>query len=246
MPSYTNSNVPPSPPDPPWTVARVQTALEEMGCCLLLMSDDLEALNRRALLLLPPEPELTAMLEGEIPPTLAVEVQGCIECVKNDYLPLTIEAMQHAATATVAMLLRDFRSTGREGVVDEIERQQQRRGPFRQGARHSAGLPWDEPRAARGGGRGPAHQHHQLRAGPQPAARGHAGPHHGGAEPPARCARPGRGLRPPSGGVSDGTLPPDDRGEQRRAALRLAQECGRSIAHVVIASMELQAGGWEE
>jgi transcriptional regulator with XRE-family HTH domain len=46
--------------------------------------------------------------------------------------------------------------------------------------------------------------------------------------------------------VSDGTLPPDDRGEQRKAALRLAQECGRAVAHCCLAFMELQAGGWEE
>jgi hypothetical protein len=119
MPSCPNSTPPPPPPEPPWTIARVQTAaLEEMGCCLLFMSDDLEALNRRALLLLPSEPELTAMLEGEIPPTLAVEVQVCIECIANDYLPLTIEAMQHAATARVAMLERDWRSHARGGAHD--------------------------------------------------------------------------------------------------------------------------------
>ena len=46
--------------------------------------------------------------------------------------------------------------------------------------------------------------------------------------------------------VSDGTLPPDDRGEQRKAALRLAQECGRAVAHCCLAFMELQAGGWGE
>jgi transcriptional regulator with XRE-family HTH domain len=46
--------------------------------------------------------------------------------------------------------------------------------------------------------------------------------------------------------ASDGTLPPDDRGEQRKAALRLAQECGRAVAHCCLAFMELQAGGWEE
>jgi hypothetical protein len=46
--------------------------------------------------------------------------------------------------------------------------------------------------------------------------------------------------------VSDGTLPPDDRAEQRKAALRLAQECGRAVAHCCLAFMELQAGGWQE
>ncbi|HVT19668.1 MAG TPA: hypothetical protein VHQ90_26225 [Thermoanaerobaculia bacterium] len=46
--------------------------------------------------------------------------------------------------------------------------------------------------------------------------------------------------------VSDGTLPPDDRAEQRKAALRLAHECGRAVAHCCLAFIELQAGGWEE
>ncbi|HLX10538.1 MAG TPA: helix-turn-helix transcriptional regulator [Thermoanaerobaculia bacterium] len=48
--------------------------------------------------------------------------------------------------------------------------------------------------------------------------------------------------------VEDGTLPPDTRTAQpppssHRAAVRLAQECGKAVAHCCLAFMELQAGG---
>jgi hypothetical protein len=48
----------------------------------------------------------------------------------------------------------------------------------------------------------------------------------------------------------DGTLPPDTRtpqpqaGMSRQAALRLAQEAGKAVAHCCLAFMEIQAGGW--
>jgi transcriptional regulator with XRE-family HTH domain len=46
---------------------------------------------------------------------------------------------------------------------------------------------------------------------------------------------------------ADGTLPPENGGyaPTRQDALRLAQEAGKAVAHVVLAFMELQAGGWE-
>jgi hypothetical protein len=66
------------------------------------------ASNRR--LRLPPEPRLTEMLEGEIAPSVDVEVSGCIECIVFDYLPLTIEALQHAATVTTAQLRQDHKN----------------------------------------------------------------------------------------------------------------------------------------
>ena len=48
-------------------------------------------------------------------------------------------------------------------------------------------------------------------------------------------------------GDEDGTLPPARRPlVSRKDALRLAQEAGKAVAHVVLAFMELQAGGWEE
>lgn len=54
----------------------------------------------------------------------------------------------------------------------------------------------------------------------------------------------------PDGSTSDedGTLPPDTRAPQagmsRQAALRLAQEAGKAVAHCCLAFMEIQAGGW--
>jgi transcriptional regulator with XRE-family HTH domain len=63
--------------------------------------------------------------------------------------------------------------------------------------------------------------------------------------PPEAIDRAQDFARQPLG--EDGTLPPDDhREEQRKAALRLAQEVGRAVAHCCLAFMELQAGGWEE
>jgi transcriptional regulator with XRE-family HTH domain len=49
-------------------------------------------------------------------------------------------------------------------------------------------------------------------------------------------------------GEEGGTLPPDTRAPQitRQAAVRLAQEAGKAVAHCCLAFMELQAGGWEE
>jgi transcriptional regulator with XRE-family HTH domain len=52
------------------------------------------------------------------------------------------------------------------------------------------------------------------------------------------------------GKVEDGTLPPDTRTTppptttpHHQAAVRLAQECGKAVAHCCLAFMELQAGG---
>jgi hypothetical protein len=90
-----------------WTVAKAQAALGEMAFQLLLFSDLLEIIDRR--LPLPPEPQLTDMLEGGTAPTVPVEVSGCIECIVYDYLPLVIRALQHAATVTASDLEQDFR-----------------------------------------------------------------------------------------------------------------------------------------
>jgi transcriptional regulator with XRE-family HTH domain len=56
-------------------------------------------------------------------------------------------------------------------------------------------------------------------------------------------------TRLPDGSANeDGTLPPDTRepqaGMSRQAALRLAQEAGKAVAHCCLAFMEIQAGGW--
>jgi transcriptional regulator with XRE-family HTH domain len=50
--------------------------------------------------------------------------------------------------------------------------------------------------------------------------------------------------------AEDGTLPPDTGTPQARtsrlAALRLAQEAGKAVAHCCLAFMEIQAGGWPQ
>lgn len=52
------------------------------------------------------------------------------------------------------------------------------------------------------------------------------------------------------GRIEDGTLPPDTRTAQpttpHKAALRLAQECGKAVAHCCLAFLELQTGGWPD
>jgi transcriptional regulator with XRE-family HTH domain len=66
--------------------------------------------------------------------------------------------------------------------------------------------------------------------------------------PPAALERAQDFARYPMG--RDGTLPPDERASSpatsRQAALKLAQEVGKAFAHVTLAFLELQAGGWED
>jgi len=87
------------------TVAKVQEALGEMAYELLILQEQLVRLNRR----LPVPPNLEAMLEDEVPPDLATEVSGCIECIANDYLRELIEMLERAASVTARELERDFR-----------------------------------------------------------------------------------------------------------------------------------------
>jgi hypothetical protein len=49
------------------------------------------------------------MLEDEVPPDLATEVSGCIECIRDDYLRQVIEALEQASRVTALDLVRDFR-----------------------------------------------------------------------------------------------------------------------------------------
>jgi transcriptional regulator with XRE-family HTH domain len=52
-------------------------------------------------------------------------------------------------------------------------------------------------------------------------------------------------VQDPMGEVAEPIDAPDFTPEEaRRAAVRLAQEAGRSVAHCCLAFMELQAGGW--
>jgi hypothetical protein len=52
------------------------------------------------------------------------------------------------------------------------------------------------------------------------------------------------------GRIEDGTLPPDTRmpppATPHKAAVRLAQECGKAVAHCCLAFLELQAAGWHD
>lgn len=65
--------------------------------------------------------------------------------------------------------------------------------------------------------------------------------------PPAAIERAQDFAQYPMG--RDGTLPPDVRASgpanPRRTALKMAQEVGKAFAHVTLAFLELQAGGWE-
>jgi hypothetical protein len=86
-------------------VARAQAALGEIAFELLVIQERLVALNRA----LPVPPNLEAMLEDEVPPDLATEVSGCIECISEDYLRQVIEALEKASRVTAHELERDFR-----------------------------------------------------------------------------------------------------------------------------------------
>jgi predicted ATPase with chaperone activity len=86
-------------------VVTAQAALGEIAFELLALRERLEAINRG----LPVPPDLDAMLEDEIPPDLATEVSGCIECIAEDYLRQVIEALEKASRVTAHEVERDFR-----------------------------------------------------------------------------------------------------------------------------------------
>jgi hypothetical protein len=92
-------------PDAVAAVALVQAALREIAFELLALQERLTAIDRR----LPVAPEQAAMLEDEIPPDLATDVSGCIECIRDDYLRQVIEALEQASSVTARELERDFR-----------------------------------------------------------------------------------------------------------------------------------------
>jgi hypothetical protein len=87
------------------SVAKAQSALGEIAFELLAIQERLVALNRG----LPIPPNQEAMLEDEVPPDLATEVSGCIECIAYDYLREVIEALEQASRVTARDLERDFR-----------------------------------------------------------------------------------------------------------------------------------------
>jgi hypothetical protein len=86
-------------------VAQAQVALGEIAFELLALQERLVALNRG----LPVPTNQEAMLEDEVPPDLATEVSGCIECIAYDYLREVIEALEQASRVTARDLVRDFR-----------------------------------------------------------------------------------------------------------------------------------------
>jgi hypothetical protein len=86
-------------------VAQAQAALGDIAFELLAIQERLVALNRS----LPVPPDQEAMLEDEVPPDLATEVSGCIECIAYDYLRQVIEALEQASRITARDLERDFR-----------------------------------------------------------------------------------------------------------------------------------------
>ena len=86
-------------------VSRAQGALAEIVFELLTLQERLMAINRG----LPVPPNQDAMLADEVPPDLATEVSGCIECIAEDYLRQVIEALEQASRVTARDLARDFR-----------------------------------------------------------------------------------------------------------------------------------------
>src|SRR5579863_7907425 len=86
-------------------VGRVQAALSDIAFEMLALQERLDALNES----LPVPPNQEAMLEDEVPPDLATEVSGCIECIRFDYLRQVIEALEEASRVTARDLAREFR-----------------------------------------------------------------------------------------------------------------------------------------
>jgi hypothetical protein len=86
-------------------VSRAQGALGKIAFELLELQERLAAINRS----LPVPTNLEAMLADDVPPDLATEVSGCIECIRDDYLRVVIEALEQASRVTARDLVRDFR-----------------------------------------------------------------------------------------------------------------------------------------
>jgi hypothetical protein len=86
-------------------VAQAQAALGEIAFELLALQERLAAINQS----LPVPTNQEAMLEDEVPPDLATEVSGCIECITDDLLRRVIEALEQASRVTARELVRDFR-----------------------------------------------------------------------------------------------------------------------------------------
>jgi hypothetical protein len=90
---------------PKWTVVEAQAALGEAAFELLSLQERLAEIARG----LPVPPHQDAMLEGRIPPDLATELSGRLECIAEDNLRRVIEMLQRAACLTARDLERGFR-----------------------------------------------------------------------------------------------------------------------------------------
>ena len=88
-----------------WTVTKAQKTLASIAFELLTLQERLTEIERG----LPIPPSQEAMLEDEVPPDVATEVSGCIECIRDDYLRQVIEALEEASRVTARDLERDFR-----------------------------------------------------------------------------------------------------------------------------------------
>jgi LPS O-antigen subunit length determinant protein (WzzB/FepE family) len=86
------------------TVSAAQVALAAAASDLTALQDRLAAINRQ----LPVPPDQEAMLEGEIPPDVATELSGCIDCLNDDILLQAVEMLQHAASVTQHDLVQAF------------------------------------------------------------------------------------------------------------------------------------------
>ena len=87
------------------SVAKAQKTLGAIAFELLALQERLTEIDRG----LPIPPNQEAMLEDEVPPDLATEVSGCIECIRDDYLRQVIEALEQVSRVTALDLERDFR-----------------------------------------------------------------------------------------------------------------------------------------
>jgi hypothetical protein len=92
------------PDDSTITIPTAQAAVAAIATDLIAMQDRLAAINRQ----LPVPPDQEAMLEGKIPPDVATELSGCIDCLNDDILLQAVEMLQHAAAITPHDLVRAF------------------------------------------------------------------------------------------------------------------------------------------
>jgi len=81
-----------------------QAALADIAADLAALQDRLAAIHRQ----LPVPPDQEAMLEGEIPPDVATEISGCIDCLNDDILLQALEMLRHSAAVTPHDLVHAF------------------------------------------------------------------------------------------------------------------------------------------